>query len=93
MFCGAGNPPPCTAKNESPVSGITIVCRTAVTVIVTGTTMLCMGFALAMVTMPEYVPGPRPAGLAVMLTTADPNALNVNGKPVSVTTLPATPVR
>ena len=39
--------------------------------------MLCAGLALAMVTMPEYVPGPRPAGLAVTLTVPDPYALSV----------------
>ena len=37
MFWGDGGPPPCTVKNESPVSGIRSVWVADVTVIVTGT--------------------------------------------------------
>src|ERR1700722_928206 len=50
---GGAGPPPCTAKNVRPVCGIRMVCRTADTVIVTGTTTLCARLVLEIVTVPE----------------------------------------
>src|SRR5260370_39981828 len=73
--CGGEGPPPSTVKNVSPVCGIRIVCATALIVIVTATVTLCAGFALETVTVPEYVPGLRPLGLAVTTTGVDPKAL------------------
>src|ERR1700689_1320209 len=52
-YCGGAGPPPCTAKNVRPVCGIKMVCNTADTVMVTGTTTLCAGSALEIATVPE----------------------------------------
>src|SRR5689334_7087364 len=52
-LCGGGGPPPTTAKKVKPVCGMTTVCETAETLIVTGTLMLCAGLALTKVTVPE----------------------------------------
>src|ERR1700736_939545 len=75
--CGGGEPAPSTVKKVKPVCGIRIVCATALIVIVIATVTLCAGFVLETVTVPEYVPGFSPLGLAVTLTGVDANALTM----------------
>src|SRR5260370_24371327 len=74
--CGVVGPPPSTAKNVNPVCGRSMVCWTAETVIFTGAITLCAGLALAAVTRPEYTPGARPVGSAVMFTGNEAKALS-----------------
>src|SRR5712671_5442830 len=72
--CGVVGPPPCTAKNVNPVCGMSMLCGTADTVMFTGMMTLCAGFTLDAVTTPEYTPGWRPVGSAVMFTLVEAKA-------------------
>src|SRR5216684_1550585 len=72
--CGVVGPPPCTAKNVNPVCGMSMLCGTAEIVMFTGTITFCAGFTLDTETTPEYTPGERPLGSAVMFTLVEAKA-------------------